>query len=164
MSLNDDALNILDTIETSNKPSTVPNKISHKFDLAEAMILKYSKGFTYDDLGIHYDMSRDTIHSRFKAFKGALDDKEFNGNFDALETKLCRLGKLKHLVNISHDDTVKNASANNSAYVVGQLNTVQALAEGKPTQIIDINQIDKEILELQIKIEAKVKRELSTGK
>lgn len=139
----------------------VSNDNSSDFDLAEALLLKFSNGLSYEKLSKHYNVPNSTIYSRFKAFIGALDNKEFNNNFDALETKLCRLGKLKHLINLSSDEVVKSSSANNSAYVVGQLNTVQALAEGKPTSILNIEQIDKEILELKVKVEMQIKKELS---
>ncbi len=136
------------------------NKKTNKIDLSQAIVMRFIKGYTYQEIADKFECKKESVYGKLQRFRDSLEDQEFRDKFDALEPTLCRLGKLEHLINITNPDTVKSSSANNSAYVVGQLNTVQALAEGKPTQIVDINQVNLEIKQIEARLKVEVKKEL----
>ena len=121
------------------------DKRADKINIAEALKLRYENRLTYQEIADRYGVSKQTIHQRLSTFIDKLNDVADKDSFDKIEGRITRSVKWKYYNHLLDDATVKASSANNAAYVIQGVNSVQRLNEGQSTENLSIKSITADL-------------------
>ncbi len=115
--------------------------IGRKIDVAKALELKLKKGLPYNEIGKYFNCSGQAAQQQLKRFTDLLAS---TGDIEALRANKAEIldsVELKLLNDLVDKDKRKNASLNNVAYALQNINNMNRLEKGQATaniQYVDL--------------------------
>jgi hypothetical protein len=120
-------------VEVANKVAeSTPPPISDK-----AVIELRIKGFTHEEIGQHFGVSRQAITKRLKGIFKLIDGGKLEA-YRQHRVSILEGLEIEVLSELSNPDKLEKASANNLAYAFGQLHSARRLEEGQSTENIGL--------------------------
>jgi predicted DNA-binding protein YlxM (UPF0122 family) len=109
-----------------------------KIDPVKAFRLRVAKNMTYQEIAKQFNTSPQAVEQRLKRFKALIADPELVKAYEENKQHLLSEVESRLLVQLVDPKKLKEASLNNVAYSVSQVNNMNRLARGEATQNIDI--------------------------
>ena len=143
----------MDNVEVANKVAeSIPPPISDK-----AVIELRIKGFTHEEIGQHFGVSRQAITKRLKGIFKLIDGGKLEA-YRQHRVSILEGLEIEVLSELSKPDKLQKASANNLAYVLTSIHNARRLEAGESTENVGLAVIVARV-EANLKAERKKKNE-----
>jgi|GEM_PF-2744268 predicted DNA-binding protein YlxM (UPF0122 family) len=110
-----------------------PDKRYLQYDLSEALLLRFEKNLSFQQIADHYGIPKSTIHSRLQAFIRLLEDPELNRVYAERRADFLNAAEASLLSRMFDDQKLKDASVNNIAYAFDKIQAARRLEQGLST-------------------------------
>lgn len=124
-------------IEVKGEADGSPDK-KKKLDLSDALKLRLTKHWTYQEIGAKYDMSKQAVHDALKPFHDLIQDPEAIQAYQANKAQILTSIEMELAKQLLDVDKLKAASLNNLAYSFQGVYNAGRLERGASTQNISI--------------------------
>ena len=123
-----------------NLPKNIDRKIGKrpKWDVIEAMRLKYKNKLSFDSIGAIYGVTGQAIEQGIKRVWGMVPDIAEMKAFEHNKPLLLTMAEQKILGKIVDDKVLQKASLNNLAYSLQNIHNINRLEQGKSTENLNI--------------------------
>ena len=135
-----------DTLPVNNK--------STSFDLSKAIKLRLINKLSYGEIAKQMDVPKPTVYSNISSFLEKIEIAGDKAVFDEIEPLVCRAIKMRYYSHMIDEDTVVKASANNAAYALDKINTIQRLSEGQSTTNLAIRSVSQDLNDLLAQLQS----------
>lgn len=115
-----------------------------RIDLSEALILRYRKGLTFQQIADHFGVSKPAVFQRLRKFKNLLLDPDKLRAFQERQKALLTGAKLKLLQELTKPEKLKKASLNNLLYAFNRIDNAHRLQAGRATSHVAVQVSESE--------------------
>ena len=104
-----------------------------RVDIAIALEMRLKKGMTIEDIAKHFNVSKQAVSQRLRAFIGILQSPEALKAYQNAKTDILSAVELKLVSSLLDADKIKDASLNNVAYALQNVFNMNRLEQDKST-------------------------------
>src|SRR3990172_7482134 len=108
----------------------MPQSVNSKINLPQAYKLYYEKGYTYQDIGNHFGVSKQAVCKRFKAFSKYLPDPEAVQTYRDNRVSVLDAVESTYISDLVDPVRREKASLNNTAYAFQQIHNARRIESG----------------------------------
>jgi predicted DNA-binding protein YlxM (UPF0122 family) len=114
------------------------DKRPNEWNLGDALKLRLKNNLSLQEIADHYGIAKSTVHDRFKRLIKVVGDPGLNKAYDECKVEILTGTERVLIQHLMDDQKLKDASLNNVAYSLGQINNMLRLERGQTTGNIGV--------------------------